>query len=392
MNQYRVEVAAKGHRYTRCPVSTCLEESGIDVKEDWVVTDTSSGSTYPVQFGIEKDNNGSEGQTRVRVHWVLEDLAPGEKRTFLLHKGNVAVEGSRLEQKQDRVEVFLDNQLFTAYYYGPQYPRPFMYPLMGPYEQIITRSYPMQEIAGETRDHKHHRSFWVAWGDVNGSDNWSEEEGHATIAHRDFLCLESGPVYAGLTAANDWLDSDGKKVMEETRRVLIYSIPGPAGRILDMSVVWRASDGPVRFGDTKEGGVASIRVATKLDVSGGTGRIENSFGGVNEDETWGKRACWCDYSGMIDNKAQGIAIFDHPGNFRHPTYWHVRNYGLMTANPFGLSYFLSPQDVDGSYTLPGGESMLWNYRIYIHPGDATTGCVAEKYNNYITPPEVRVTG
>ena len=64
------------------------------------------------------------------------------------------------------------------------------------------------------------------------------------------------------------------------------------------------------------------------------GAIVNSYGGSQEMETWGKRAHWCDYVGPVNGKTVGITIMDSPGNFRYPTYWHVRDYGLMTANPF----------------------------------------------------------
>jgi len=47
-----------------------------------------------------------------------------------------------------------------------------------------------------------------------------------------------------------------------------------------------------------------------------------------------KHADWCDYYGSIGGKTVGIAMFDHPSNPRHPTTWHVRDYGLFAANPF----------------------------------------------------------
>ncbi len=37
----------------------------------------------------------------------------------------------------------------------------------------MTRGYPMEFHEGEKKDHPHHHSFWVAHGDVNGTDNWS---------------------------------------------------------------------------------------------------------------------------------------------------------------------------------------------------------------------------
>jgi hypothetical protein len=124
-----------------------------------------------------------------------------------------------------------------------------------------------------------------------------------------------------------------------------------------------------------------------MDVPLG-GRITNSFGGIDEGETWGKRAHWCDYTGPVDGKVVGITVFDHPTNFRHPTYWHVRNYGLMTANPFGVSYFTNNKANDGSHEVPANERFTFRYRLLVHKGTAEEASVAEHYHDYVNPPVI----
>ena len=50
--------------------------------------------------------------------------------------------------------------------------------------------------------------------------------------------------------------------------------------------------------------------------------------------------------------AGGRTLMDAPTHYRwafFPTYWHVRNYGLMTANPFGISHFVGKKK-DGTRT------------------------------------------
>jgi hypothetical protein len=123
---------------------------------------------------------------------------------------------------------------------------------------------------------------------------------------------------------------------------------------------------------------------------GCTGKIENSYGAINEAETWGKRAAWCDYSGVVGRDTVGVAIFDCPCSFRYPTYWHVRDYGLMTANPFGLSHFENGPAGMGDYTLRRGECLNFCYRLYVHPGDAAQGKVRDKYHDFVNPPQVEV--
>jgi hypothetical protein len=71
-----------------------------------------------------------------------------------------------------------------------------------------------------------------------------------------------------------------------------------------------------------------------LRVTGGNGRILNSDGQKNEQQVRGKQADWCDYSGMIAGQHVGMVLMPHPQNFRR-SWYHARNYGFVTANPFG---------------------------------------------------------
>jgi hypothetical protein len=367
------------HDCVQTPVTVKLEKKG-DFKSV-KLTNLTTGAVVPCQWEEEGDV--------IHLSWIVDGMsaeaAHKYQAEFLDEDLKVDVPGVLLEKGEWKIEVKIGGELFTCYNFNPDIARPYFYPLIGPYGKRVTRGYPMEDIPGEKKDHPHHRSFYVAYGDVNGVDNWSEGKEHGWTVHRRFERIVSGPVYGRMVAVSDWMDHDKKvKVMEEIRDVRIYNV-GP-DRLLDMDVTFIATEGDVLFGDTKEGGIASIRVATSMDVPNG-GKIENSFGGINEAETWGKRAQWCDYSGPVEDKILGIAILDHPESFRHPTWWHVRNYGLMTANPFGLSYFYNDPNRRGDHTLKAGEKLKFKYRLYIHRGDAAFGKVAEKYNNFVNPPK-----
>ncbi len=154
--------------------------------------------------------------------------------------------------------------------------------------------------------------------------------------------------------------------------------------MFDFEITLRATNGEVTFGDTKEGTLA-VRLAETMRLKGkvGHGHIVNSAG-LRDDETWGKRADWCDYYGPVDGKTVGIAIFDHPQNPRHPTWWHVRDYGLFAPNPFGRHDFEKLSDKSaGNITIPAGQSVTFRYRFYLHEGDDLQAKVAQKYEQYV---------
>jgi hypothetical protein len=108
----------------------------------------------------------------------------------------------------------------------------------------------------------------------------------------------------------------------------------------------------------------------------------DSEGRHGEKEIWGKRANWVSYSGTIGGMPVGIAIFDSPASFRHPTTWMARAYGLFAANPFGVRAFTRDNSRDGSWTIPEGESLRLRYRVLIYDGELTPGELARRYGAY----------
>jgi hypothetical protein len=242
----------------------------------------------------------------------------------------------------------------------------------------------MKDTPGEEHDHPHHRSLWFAHGAVNKHDFWSEQKAFGKIVHQDFQEVKSGKKEGVIRSRNQWVAADGAVVCTDERTLRFYN-PGRAReRVFDFDITLKASNGDLTFGDTKEGTMA-VRLAETMRLKGkvGQGHIVNSAG-VRDGQTWGKRADWCDYYGPVQGKTVGIAIFDHPQNPRHPTWWHVRDYGLFAANPFGQHDFESlPDKTAGHLTVPAGQSVTFRYRFYLHEGDEQQAKVAERYKQYV---------
>lgn len=328
--------------------------------------------------------------------FILPALGAREERRLRVELG---AEGHKhggvklADSSASGLAIEINGKPFTTYRYLPegQFPtkaRPFFYPVLGPGGVGMTRNYPMRaDVPNEKHDHPHHRGLWVAFGEVNGTDNWSEQKEHGFQKHRAFTELTSGPVFGRFTETLDWTSHQGRKDCEETRRVTVWNLPQDA-RLLDLEVTFKATEGPIHFGDTKEGGICSIRVPSSMDGVA-TGTIENSAGGVGEGECWGRAAHWVDYHGQVEGQHVGVAVLDHPFNLRHPTPWHVRDYGLFGANPFGHSYYKSSLLANGSYTVPAGESLAFKYRVYFHRGCAKRGDVASRWNDYAFSPSVK---
>jgi hypothetical protein len=295
------------------------------------------------------------------------------------------------EDTDDGTRILIDGELFCEVLTGPEsrygdLPRPILYPIIGPTGATMTRGYPMRDdIEGEAHDHPHHRSLWFAHGDVNGVDFWAqgEHKGRVVLDEAiEFRRRNTDVAFVNLVA--NFCSSDGSVILESTQ-THAFHVMEDGSRVIELIVGFFPGDnaGPVTFGDTKEGTMA-IRTHPALRLVGehATGHAVNSEGDTDR-ELWGKRAAWVAYWGTIDGAVCGVAIFDHPENLRHPTWWHARDYGLIAANPFGIHDFEGAEPGTGDYTLEWGETLTLRYRFVFFAGDAEEADIAGKYEQWV---------
>lgn len=271
--------------------------------------------------------------------------------------------------RDQAVDVFAEGELFATVRFGDA-EGPCVFPLHAKGELLVTRGFPIAPGPDDDRDHPHHRSLWFAHGDVDGVDFW-HGEGRMEVEHAHAAPHSLGA--ASVELALVWRAGDGRELLRERRRYTFHAEVGL--RWIDAEHVLESTEGVVVLGDTKEGTFA-MRVAPTLDAEGAiaTGHLFDAEGRAGAD-VWGRRAPWIAITGEVPSASGGapraltVALLEHPRNFRAPTWWHARPYGLLAANPFGRRAFERTQDGrDGSHALARGETLALRYRVLIGDG------------------------
>ena len=283
----------------------------------------------------------------------------------------------------DHISVSIHGQPFSNFYIGSSYPKPFLAPLKTAAGVIVSRKYPMDTVEGESRDHQHHRGFWIGYGSISGVNFWENEFSYTTTNRGKIVVhhiddIKSGKKSGSATVTFDWRDPGDANMIEERRTTTFYDEKDV--RTIDVDTTFTAKVG-LKFDDTKEGFFA-IRLADSMAEKNG-GLMTNSDNAQTEKNVWGQRANWVDYDGTVEGQKVGIVIFDNPANYNHPPRWHSRAYGLFAVNPFGLKDFDPKAATPGGYSMTAGQTMRLRYRIIIHPGDTPMQKISDLYSDYI---------
>ena len=306
----------------------------------------------------------------------------------------VAAEFSMKQEPTGDIAIYIDDQLFTRYVTSDKVSNKcYFWPIVGPGGIKMTRAYPMQNVEGEKQDHPHHRSVCFGLHSANGFNTWHEvltftkkgkvdphkaaHLGHQV--HAKVSKAEASGNKATLVVESENVTPNGEVYMLQTRTV-DFHVADTGSRVMDIEIVLKGIQDKITIHDMKDSGL-TVRVAHSMCVDAGEGgRIINSNGDANGD-AWGKRVSWVDFNGPVEGKTMGVAMLNHPDSFRYPTPWHVRNYGLFTANPFALKEVAGEKD-SGDVDLAKGQSITLRHRIVFHAGDEKTAKIVEAWKAY----------
>jgi hypothetical protein len=228
--------------------------------------------------------------------------------------------------------ITIGDKPFATYYEGTsKIPRPYFAHVMSPSGIQVSRNHPPIEGKDSPDHDTFHPGIWLTFAGINGNDYWRLEQ---KTEHEMYVGeKESGPGKGSFTVSNFYLDKEGKRIAHEICKYTIVVRRRSYMLIYDSTI--SSDEHDLVFGDDQEYGLG-IRVQTPIEERYG-GQILNADGLKGEkgdNNAYGKASDWCDYSGVMNDTLIGMMVMPDPKNFRR-SWYHVRDYGLIAANPFG---------------------------------------------------------
>ena len=307
-------------------------------------------------------------------HLLLPEMQAGSPVSYeVTELGSAApAPGVTCSQADDRVDLALGGSPLMTFHYGRDFPKPVINPILTPGCINMLREPMAAYTEGE---HPWQRGLTLMQGAINGVDCWNERDSEGFgRTEQDRMAVNHGPLSVTIETDNTWYEKD-RPLMTDHRSYRLFDTSRDAA-VLDIALRLSATHGPVTIGDTKEGGFLCIRVNPTMNAAA-DGNMRNAYGATDEAGCWSRPSHWMDYYGPVGDEVAGYAILDHPDNFRYPTTWHVRGYGLFAPN----CWMFKPD-----HRLDAGDSMTFRWRVVIHSGDTESADVTNRFLDYVDGP------
>ena len=376
-----VEVAAGNVDREGVPVSIALPASLQDCR-DFTLTREDNGQKIPVQVS----NLASP-----TILWILrERLAAGKSRRYRLAAaagqtssptGVVAKDdGKRLAITVAGKPVLVYNQAIVP---SPDPKHPYyaksgyLHPVYNPLGQVVTDDF--------NPDHAHQHGIMFAWRKTTfegrPTNGWDQKAGHGRVEHVKLEDYGGGPVFGFFTARLHQVDLSApgrpKPVLDETWSVRVYNLPNRF--LFDIAATQTCASGvPVVIDEIHYGGLmirghAAWHKGRDFDYCTSEGRTKKDGSHT--------RPRWVDMFGPLAGQVTGVAILDHPDNYRFPQ--PVRLHPTMP-------YFCFTPAVLGSFTIEPGTPYRWRYRFCVHDGPLDAMAADRLWEDYAHPPSARI--
>ncbi len=268
-------------------------------------------------------------------------------------------------KKGSKIDININNNLFTSYIFSEEEKYPFFFPVNGPSNASVTSM--------RNANYPHHSSLFFGCDKVNGGNYWQED-------------LERGQI---ISLRADIIETDGDRVVIENE--CIWRRPSANAPVKDIRKITITAPSKdlyqIDFDIAMEmmmdvtiektnHSLFSGRIDRDLAVING-GTMINAEGEKSEKGTFGKPSPWIDCYGKRGEKIEGMAIMQHPSNEWFPSPWFTRDYGFFSPTPM---YW--PQNEKEGTLLKKGQVLKLRYRVLVHSGDHVTANIAQLFENY----------
>lgn len=361
--------------------------------------------TFPLPDGLKGDRFELVGEDERIVPlqidssrtatFILDSLKAGASRRYRIRP--VEVNGQPPEEQVSAVDeggavsLSISGRPVLTYHYEEtplphqDIPRIFqrggyIHPVFTPEGRLLTDDYPP--------NHLHHHGIWAAWTrtafEGRNPDFWNMGDSTGLVEPSGLEGIWSGPVKGGLRASNRYVDLSGGEpvvVLDEVWEVNVYpvALAEKLVRIFDLEITQTChTSAPLVLPEYLYGGVG---FRGNRDWDGADRAVFLTSEGLDRAEGHGTRARWCHIGGEIDGHLAGIAILDHPQNFRSPQ--------PMRIHPEEPFFNYAPSQM-GDWAIDPGQIYSARYRFITYDEAPDTDLIDRIWYDYAYPPEVSV--
>ncbi len=259
----------------------------------------------------------------------------------------------------------------------------FIHPLYSPAGQVLTDGFPK----GHTHQHGIFNALVNTTFRGEKVDFWNQHNQTGTVRHQRIKTLSSGHWAGGFTTNLEHLALTAEEavvVLEEEWTVQIY--PASDYFLFDItSVQTNITQDTLFINDYHYGGMAFRGSAewNAVDTAryNSPMQVLTSEGVADVSKANHNRPNWIAAHGSLAGNPAGIAIFNHPDNFRHPQ--PVRVHPQMP-------YFCFAPMVEGSFIIAPGETYTSHYRFVTYDAPLKADFLEGLWQDYATPPNVKL--
>ena len=378
--EYRVRVDAGAYDRENTPVSFAWPQ-GLRPGAAQLID--SRKSRIPVQM----DGEG-------RGWFVVPDLPAGKSATYQLVPADSAdVAGGVDVSNYGGTLAFRvdDRPVFQYHAVKTMLPRPdidsrferggYIHPVFTPSGKLVTDDYPP--------NHVHHHGIWAAWTSTRFQgrtpDFWNMGDLTGTVIPAGLDTAWGGPVHGGLRTRHQYVDLSADHptpVLQETWEVQVFNAREGVDPywIFDLNVVHTtATDSALILPEYRYGGVG-FRGNRNWDGAENTFFLTSE--GKDRSNGHATRGRWVHVGGYVDGQLAGVAILDHPENFRAPQ--------PMRIHPTEPFFNYAPSQA-GDWAIRPGEPYVARYRFIVSDGPPDSTEINRLWNDYAHPPAVTVT-
>jgi hypothetical protein len=218
-------------------------------------------------------------------------------------------------------------------------------------------------------DHLHHHGLMFAVA-ADGVTFWAETADAGRQLPHTNTGVDVQDDSAGFSGLLPWV-IDSRVLLREYRRIDV--LRPPAGEPVTL-LTWRSQlmpDGNVTLSGNHYFGLG-MRFVAAMDRVGTFHNAAGKPGEVFRGDERLVRARWCAYTATVDDKPVTVAMFDDPGNPRHPATWFTMRepFAYLSAT---MSLHTEPLPLEKGQTLD-----LW-YGVAVWDGQLDTARIERTY-------------